>query len=396
MSTSGITIPAGPHDTGKRSELFSNHPQIVSWGSSLSNLRRYLLLAICGACLPAWAGQSNVVQSTPAQPALPASAAHAAAAPGGLIRLNVVVRDKAGKPVTGLEQGDFTLLEDKHPAQIAAFHAWDDPASAPPTQIVLAIDTVHPAYFEVQFERQAIEKFLREQNGHLAHPVWILWLTDVGVSVQAPPSTDGLMLATQVHNMPGIRRFIDRTAQWGPMERFQMSIVQLQQILSAEAGHPGRKLVIWIGPQWALFPRMTRQLTNTMQQRMFDEIVALTNQLRQEQITLDSVSQGLGNPVFYKDFLNPVKQPKDADLNPLTIEVLAVHSGGLVLQPSNDIQQELDTCAADAGPYYTLELAAPQGDAPDTYHDLAVEVDKHGLTARTVSGYFNNATANSQ
>ena len=356
----------------------------------MSHLRRFLLLAICNVSLPVWAQQTQVTQTAPPQPGVTAPAGSTQSGP---VRLNVVVTDKAGKPVGGLRQSDFTLLEDKHPAPIATFHAWDDPASAPPTQIVLAIDTVHATYLEVQFERQAIEQFLRENNGHLAHPVWILWLTDVGISVQGPPSTDGLTLATQLHNTPGIRRFIDRTAQWGATERFQMSLVQLQQIVSAEAGHPGRKLVVWIGPQWPLFLRMKRDLTRATQTRMFDQIVALTTLLRQEQITLDSVSQGLGNPVFYKDFLAPVKKPADADLNPLTIEVLAIHSGGMVLQPSNDIQQELDTCAADAGAYYTLELEAPHGEAPNTYHDLAVELDKLGLTARMVSGYYSNVAA---
>lgn len=360
----------------------------------MRHLSRYLLLVLCSAYLPVWAQQANLQQSFPPPQTTsglaPAPLHLPAAKDSGLVHLNIVATNKSGKPVTGLDRSDFTLFEDKHPVPLADFHAWGSSASAPPTQIVLAIDTVNATYLAVQFERQAIEKFLRENNGHLAHPVWIVWLTDTGINVQSPPSTDGMTLATQLDNTPGIRRVINRTAQWDHRERFQMSLVQLNQIITAEAGQPGRKLVIWVGPQWPLFPRLIRDLTTRTQGRIFNEIVNLTTELRQEQITLYDVSQGLGNPVLYRVYLAPVKKPSDADLDPLTLEVLAIHSGGLVFEPSNDIQHNLDAVAAEASPYYTLAFQPPSPDQHDAYHALAVRVDEKGLTARTVTGYYND------
>lgn len=51
---------------------------------------------------------------------------HSSATPavsGGRIRLDVVVTDKAGKPVTGLQAQDFTLLDNKNPQKIVYFKA---------------------------------------------------------------------------------------------------------------------------------------------------------------------------------------------------------------------------------------------------------------------------------
>src|SRR5580658_8735703 len=45
--------------------------------------------------------------------------------PQGPIKLDVVVTDKSGKPVLGLELKDFTVLEDKLPAKILSFQAFD-------------------------------------------------------------------------------------------------------------------------------------------------------------------------------------------------------------------------------------------------------------------------------
>jgi hypothetical protein len=41
------------------------------------------------------------------------------------------------------------------------------------------------------------------------------------------------------------------------------------------------------------------------------------------------------------------------------------------------------------GEYYTLVFAPPPQSQPNEYHDLKVQVDKPGTTARTTSGYYN-------
>ncbi len=38
-----------------------------------------------------------------------------------LVIVDVTVRDKSGKPIEGLKQGDFTILEDGKPQKISVF-----------------------------------------------------------------------------------------------------------------------------------------------------------------------------------------------------------------------------------------------------------------------------------
>lgn len=73
----------------------------------------------------------SAFHSAPAPP--PASDRH--------ITLDVVVDDKSGKPVTGLGQQDFTLLDNKQPQKILSFEVLQaGPATVdPPVDVVLLV-----------------------------------------------------------------------------------------------------------------------------------------------------------------------------------------------------------------------------------------------------------------
>src|SRR5271156_3495604 len=61
------------------------------------------------------------------------------------LTLDVVVTDKAGTPVRGLQQQDFTLLDNKQPRGLSSFRAVDVAAGtpAPYIEIVLVIDAIN-------------------------------------------------------------------------------------------------------------------------------------------------------------------------------------------------------------------------------------------------------------
>ena len=72
----------------------------------------------------------------------------------------------------------------------------------------------------------------------------------------------------------------------------------------------------------------------------------------------------------------------------LSLPVLAIQSGGLALNSSNNIAGLIQECVADAAPYYEISFDSSAAERPEEYHHLEVKVAKPGLTARTRQGYY--------
>jgi hypothetical protein len=120
----------------------------------------------------------------------------------------------------------------------------------------------------------------------------------------------------------------------------------------------------------------------------------LSTGLREAHATLDSIDPlgmddagGLGN-VYYQNFLEGVPSANKFQSGDLTLGVIAVQSGGQVLNRSNNVASLVASCVADAKAYYTLSFDSSAADHPDEYHSLEVKIDKPGLIARTRTGYY--------
>ena len=78
----------------------------------------------------------------------------------------------------------------------------------------------------------------------------------------------------------------------------------------------------------------------------------------------------------YKDYLAGVRTPSDLeepDFDPywhFALPVLAIQSGGLVLDAFTDISRAIEHCVEDARAFYTLSFDPPYAAQPDEYHDL--------------------------
>jgi hypothetical protein len=72
----------------------------------------------------------------------------------------------------------------------------------------------------------------------------------------------------------------------------------------------------------------------------------------------------------------------------LALPVLAIHSGGRALNAAADLGNEIASCIAEAKFYYTLSFDPVNAKRVDEYHELVVRVDRPGLKARTVAGYY--------
>jgi VWFA-related protein len=312
------------------------------------------------------------------------------------ITLDVVVADKSGKPVPGLQQQDFTLLDNKQPQKILSFQAVQGAATAdPPVEVVLLVDEVNTNFTHVSFERGQIEKFLRRDGGELPRPVSLAVLSDSGIAMGNITSKDGNALAAELNqNKAGLRSITRSQGIYGADDRLGLSLHSLEELAAYEAPRPGRKLVIWISPGWPLLTGPRIELTGKDQEKLFDNIVALSNSLRQARITLYSVDplgtadSGGFRTTYYEEFVKGVKKPRQVQIANLALQVIATQTGGRVLISNNDLTGEIASVVADANAFYVLTFDGLTGDGPNEYHSLEIKLDKSGLTAHTRTGYY--------
>jgi len=374
----------------------------------LSGLCRYSAVALF--CLPAFAiaGQPAIPRgSVPPSQAAPApqaptanrhipSAGAVVAPRDGRVHLDVVVTDEKGMPVRGLTESDFKLLDNGKPSPILSFHAYNAVVHqpAPPVSVALVLDTINIQFRHVAYIRQEVAKFLRQNGGHLGHPVSILFLTDTEVRVLAQPSFDGNALAAKLDSADSRLRDITlRAGDYGQDERYQDSLQLFQTVVNDLARIPGRKLLIWLGPGWPMLNSPEWGQPSAKDQRaLFSFIVSLSTKLREEQIAVYSVAYGEPDAYtyLYQSYLKGVRSPYQTTADNLALKVLATQSGGSVVFPTNDVAVGIDSCIQDANSFYRLSFRPPHAVRPNEYHVLKVQVDKPKVTARTNAGYYND------
>jgi VWFA-related protein len=308
------------------------------------------------------------------------------------MRLDVVVSDRSGRPVTGLTANDFVILDNGHPRNILTFHANAGEATMrSPAQVILLIDTMNAKFADVSFEQRQVEKFLRQNGGRLPYPVSVDWVTEEGVKAQVAPMLDGNAMADSLAAIKvPVNLIVTSQGIYGAADQFQRSLRVLDMLTQSEAKKPGHKLAIWIGPGWPMLGGPTMDFPPKTQEAFFQEILAMSDRLEKARLSLYSVSLGQADRTtfMYMEWLKGVRKENEASGANLSQTVLAVQSGGLAEPPTNDIIAAINECIRDAGAFYTLTFEATASNQPGEYHELKVQVDKRGLKTRTKTGYY--------
>ncbi|MFZ0735760.1 MAG: VWA domain-containing protein [Candidatus Acidiferrales bacterium] len=342
-----------------------------------NNARVGCLLLAAALC----AGAASSQQSSP-----PAEAGNTT------IHLDVVVTPKSGLPVPDLQQQDFTLLDDKAPQAITSFKAVSGREAR--LEVIIVIDAINTNFDHVAFERTEIDKFLREEGGRLAYPIAVTAFTGKGMEILANFSRDGNVLSASLDRADvGLRAIGNSAGYYGEAERLQLSLQTLRQLISSETPRPGRKLMLWVSPGWPLMSGPDTEMGSKQQEQVFENIVSFSTQLRQSRVTLYSVDplgavESVNRSSYYEEFIKGVSKASQVYMGDMGLQVLAIQSGGLALNRTNDIAELLQQCLADAAPYYEITFDPPAAKKQDEYHRLEIKLAKPGLTARTRQGYY--------
>lgn len=325
------------------------------------------------------------------------------------IVLNVFVTDQSGEPVEGLTQNDFTLLDNQQPQKITSFQAVHGKTAAGPVHVLLVIDTLNNSASEISKERAGVERFLTQNQGHLAYPVSIVRLSDYGAIV-GQSSENGNTLLADLKNLrthtraadasktssdAGSNRvfrlsdapttFVVPVAAFDQDNRFVRSVTALNKLAVQQQDVSGRVLLIWVGPGWPwLNGSGFHADTPEIQKSFFAYIMDVSTAMREAQMTLDAVDSRKPSEEFH----TIVREPGQARAADLSLPVLAYQSGGQILEKQKDIAGQIKQCIADADAYYVLSFDTTPDVKPDAYHSLQVNLDRPGLTARTIKLYY--------
>jgi len=362
------------------------------------------------------------------------------------IKLDVRVEDALGKPVAGLTREDFSVSDNLSPMKIDSFsNSEAERNKEAPTEfensveILFVIDALSSNFEEISRAKQQLIGYLRNSGGRLHHPVTILWLMKSGASKSSiasgqvviplrngaaflhviPASSDGPALAQQL-DKSDILASGSLAAQGISSEQVQLSMQALEVLASGSADRPSRKMVLWVSPGWPLL----MQRDGKMRERLFDYVVHMYTELQRARVTLYAIdplgvvggaapeivqAQNSSQRVLqqsapagpamnadasgsYSAFLQSPRSVKETQPNAVSLQVLAIQTGGLVSSHSNDLGSEIARCVAEADTFYTLSYDAPVAKQANDYHAIQVAVRRHGVAVRARAGYYAQPT----
>jgi len=351
-----------------------------------------IILGTCGA-----GGQTPPLRdlSVAQKPLAPLSAADPVVHKG-LFTIDVFVSDAAGNSVPDLAPSDFSLLDNDQPAKIrtwqsspAATGPASESASEAAPELIFVLDTVNLTPQQLTETESSIVRFLQRNNGRLNFPCFVYRLTRDGLFSSLRPVMDGALLVEELEQKrsqwtvwKADSREINPFGAWeSGLPRNRLSLRALGSIAIGQRDVPGHKVVVWIGLGW---PVNGGDIS-------FDEATELSTRLRETRITLDNLNVWL-NPVpsfNYHDYLDAPRSQKDMQPAKMALQVIATHTGGLVLDSSEDLDRDIARCAEEVRSFYTLTFNPPHTDMMDEFHDLRVHLDRPGLTVRASAGYYN-------
>jgi VWFA-related protein len=328
-----------------------------------------------------------------------------------LIRLDVSVVDKRGRPVHGLLPSDFEVKEDGRAMPVSYFEAIGLPlapgpdaaasteaTAAVPRRILLLIDAGAMNTGELRRARQAVVGYL----SHTREGEWLrlanlatgeVWdgampaerfrLLAAARALQRQPSpwadrgTEGGQIVER-HEAAGVRGEPSRGETSG---QFLSIFAQgagllgtLEALLTELAGVPGRKAVVLISPG---FPQL-RDLDRRLQ-----HVASLARQSATTVYYVDATGQDglLPEP---GERMRPVFET--AWLRSGGAQDLAEATGGFTSRFSDSLLPALANVSAEMRTYYVLGYVPPRPQGG--FRRVSVKVKVPGLSARTKKGYL--------
>jgi VWFA-related protein len=370
-----------------------------------------------------------------------------------VVNLDVFVSDKKGKPLAGLRQEDFQILEDGKPVEITNFYAEErtaaptraaaGPAAAPAAErspeqrlnLVIFVDDVNTRPANRGRILDHIDEFLdqslapgdqvmlvRYDNGLDVRRMWTADLAQVKADIdvlKGLASDRRSWAASFEHAIDDLIGAIYVEWSWGPLtaNRIQAwaeqerDVVQgalngLDSVIGWIAGVPGRKAVLYVSDGLPIIPgdelmSFAAERSNTMRGSVrVSGLSSQSNDMSQQfrEVTAHASRNRVG---IYPIELWGARASRGRQISNTIIanrqnglRFLAEDTGGRVMLNAGDPISALKLMEEDLSAFYSLGYR-PQRAGDDREHKIEVRVRPKGATVRHRRWYRDKSVAES-
>jgi VWFA-related protein len=339
-----------------------------------------------------------------------------------LVVVDVVAADSTGRPVSGLEIHDFTVLEDGRPQKISGF-SFQQPGPRitevalrlPPNVVsnvphynatslnVVLLDTLNGDFAGHAAAQDALVKYLA--TAQLTQPLAIYVMGDK-LTLLHDFTTDNQALRAVVRKFKGpapatdesmksrISAFTNRGDFHTDDRKIEATVNQLHALTLMLAAHPGRKNVIWLSES---FPLVLVPETAIKDSKSVSELNGADSfsMLRDSNTSHDNagmvkrVADAMMTAqvaIYPVDSTGLVKDDHLASMH--TMGELASSTGGRAFYNRNDLEVSLRTSLEDGATYYTLSYYPDNKQWDGKFRSIAIKTSHSGAALRYRLGYY--------
>jgi VWFA-related protein len=336
-----------------------------------------------------------------------------------LVVLDVVVLDNKGNVVTGLDQSQFTVYEDKVDQHIRNFegpkdhgipnvgqdlvHSTADLAKIGNATVnVIVIDELNTPFSDTARAQQAMRHFLEKQPAVLPVPTLFLasGASHITVLHDFTQSRADLLQSMKTHVTDVDFRALANQLNGGSMSApngFAKTLGALSEVASSLRGIPGHKNVIWVGTGFDNAYDLT-SASDSDARKIADALELVTRRMLEARMsvsTLDPTGVDASAPV--EDIADEAVSgggPSSISnfVQNVSFDELARSTGGTVVHGLNDLDHLIAIDANRAADFYTLAYT-PLGNSNSAqpYRNIQVVMKDPSLHAVTRTGYYDRA-----
>jgi VWFA-related protein len=344
-----------------------------------------------------------------------------------LVEVQVIAKDKKGKPVTGLAAADFSLKDDGHAQKISFFsvqqpetaesHTSEENAPRSPNNAVSEFSNIHPGSAspivilldllntpadDQTAMRNALVASFKRSTSH--SPTALLTLADslslisdftTDVKSLAPllekpfvPRQEGIgpaITASKTANEKANETILKAAVQsfnWEAAGRADRTLSALNLIRRQFINMSGRKSLIWIGGGVKVGPQDWPAIKGLIEQFNDANVAIYTVDARG--VLLD---YGISADTDDQDMLGPWAEEQSESRGDI-LDVLARNTGGVPYKNTNALDVAITRAVEDSTSVYTLGYYPQHGDWQGKAHKIEVKVARGGVTLRYRTGYI--------